>query len=279
MADFATRYGPVAIVAGASEGLGAAFSTALAARGLNLVLLARRAEPLKAFARGLEERYGVSCIALTIDVAAPDAAARLEAEIDFLSLDIGLLVFNAAAALVSNFVDTPADVVDEIVETNVHGLARFCHMLAPRLAARGRGGLLLMSSMSSVRGHALGATYAASKAFTTSLGEGLWAELQPRGVDVRVCCAGAITTPNFVGSSPSETRHHAMPQSPEAVVDVALRSLARRGAGPVVVPGWHNWAADVLLRRVLGRAWGARFMSFNLRRVYGEAGDLRAVRK
>ena len=231
MSDFASRFGPVAIVAGASEGLGAAFSTELAARGLNLVLLARREEPLKALARDLEARFGISCLALTIDVAAEDAAARLEAEIDALSLDVGLLVFNAAAALVSNFVDTPADVVDNIVDTNVRGLARFCHRLAPRLAARGRGGLLLMSSMSSVRGHALGATYAASKAFTTSLGEGLWAELEPRGVDVRVCCAGAITTPNFVGSSPSETRHHAMPQSRRRPSSTS-RCARWRGAAP-----------------------------------------------
>ena len=132
-----------------------------------------------------------------------------------------------------------------------------------------------MSSMSSVRGHALGATYAASKAFTTSLGEGLWAELQPRGVDVRVCCAGAIMTPNFINSSPIETRHQAMPQAPEAVVATALRSLQARGGGPVVVPGLHNWFADVLLRRILTRAQGVRFMSFNLKRMYGEAGDRR----
>ena len=116
--------------------------------------------------------------------------------------------------------------------------------------------------MSSVRGHALGATYAASKAFTTSLGEGLWAELQPRGVDVRVCCAGAITTPNFVGSSPSATRHHAMPQSPEAVVDVALRiGVPARCAETTRKLATEHWLTR------LNRAQAARVGGLNLDRL------------
>ncbi len=166
---FVERYGPWAIVAGASEGIGAAFSRALAARGLNLFLIARRRDELVQFAASLSLAHpGVDVVPIALDLGAADAANVLAEHIAH--ADVGLLVYNACSSRIGGFCCSPAEKLDEIVDTNCRGAIRVAHMMAPRLAARGRGGILLMSSLSGFHGLALGAAYAASKAFTTVLG-------------------------------------------------------------------------------------------------------------
>ena len=126
-----------------------------------------------------------------------------------------------------------------------------------------------MSSMSGFRGHACAATYAASKAFTTSFAEGLWAELEPQGVTVRVCAAGAILTPNFMSVTPEHKRSASFPMTPERVADDALRSLERDGRrGAIVIPGWINWFAAFLMSRLLCSSLAVWLMSKNLREIY-----------
>jgi len=268
--DFAQTHGPWALLLGASEGLGAALADELASRGLNLVLVARRAPKLESFAAALRGRHpDREVMTLALDLGHADAIDVLSRETA--GLDVGLAVFNAAASHIGPFADaSPAD-TQKIVDVNVAGVARFCHAVVPRLVARGRGGLLLMSSVSSFRGHALAASYAASKAFITALGEGLWAELEPRGVTVRVCAAGAISTPSFLDVTPQEGRLASMPMTPEAVARAAVRGL-EKGSGPLVVPGAGPRFVEVLLRRVLSRTDGVRFMSANVRRVYKSRG-------
>ena len=155
-----------------------------------------------------------------------------------------------------------------VVAVNCHGPTRLLRALTPRLLQRAvGGGVLLLGSVSGERGHALAASYAASKAYVTSLGEGLWAELEPHGVHVRVCVAGATLTPNFCAATPEARRARTMPSSPASVARAALSALKQRGAGPVVVAGLQNRLA-VALMNSLPRAWAVRFMSANLRGVY-----------
>ena len=267
-AAFAAHFGPWAVIAGASEGLGAAFAHRLASYGISLVLIARREEPLQELSNKLKAEYGIATLTLSLDIASDAAVEKFSTATT--SLDIGLLVFNAAAASICEFSDATPEALDKIVALNCSGLVRIVRCMVPRLLARECGaGLLLMSSMSGFRGHACAATYAASKAFTTSFAEGLWAELEPQGVTVRVCAAGAILTPNFMSVTPEHKRGASFPMTPERVADDALRSLerdSRRGA--LVIPGWINWFAAFLMSRLLCSSLAVWLMSKNLREIY-----------
>lgn len=251
MVDFAQRYGPWAVVAGASEGLGAAFARALARRGVSVLLIARRAEKLEALVSELKG-LGVDARALAVDLGAAAAAERVLAEAQ--ALDVGLLVFNAALAPRGRFLSLSAKEQRAALDLNGGTLLELTHGLAGRMATRGRGGVVLMSSLTAFQGSPYLATYGATKSFILSLAEALWFELRPAGVDVLGVCAGATRTPNFERTSPQGAPGLL---EPEQVVDEALGAL---GAGPLLVPGAFNRVASFALRRILPRRSAVRLM-------------------
>jgi uncharacterized protein len=242
---FVSKYGPWAIVAGASEGLGAAFAAALAARGLNLLLLARRAEHLRAVAERLRESAKVEVRAEVCDLGRGDLPATLDALAS--DLEIGLVVYNAAYAPVGDLLSRPVDDLLRVVDVNVRGPLVFARAFAPPMAARGRGGIVLMSSLAGYQGAPRIATYAASKAFNIVLAEGLWRELRLHGVDVVVSTAGAVRTPGYATTAAKDA-----PGTLDADV-VANTTLDALGRGPIVVPGAVNRLARFVLGRVLPR--------------------------
>ncbi|HEX2591823.1 MAG TPA: SDR family NAD(P)-dependent oxidoreductase [Rhizomicrobium sp.] len=241
--SFPSKYGPWAIVAGASEGLGAAFAQALAERGVNLLLLARRPDLLESVATPLRAKVEVRTAA--IDLARTDLTTTLE-ELTA-DLDIGLGIYNAAFAPVGEFAQRPLDDLLRVIDVNVRAPLIFARILAPKLVARGQGGLVLMSSLAGYQGAPRIATYAASKAFNIVLGEGLWHELKPHGIDVLVSTAGAIRTPGYAAAAQRDA-----PGTLDAH-DVAEQTLAALGNGPVVIPGTTNRVARFVLGRLLPR--------------------------
>lgn len=243
--SFASKYGPWAVVAGASEGLGAAFASALAARGVHLLLLARRGELLERVAERLRASSGIEVRTEACDLARPDLPAALAALTA--GLDIGLAVYNAAYAPVGDFAARPLEDLIRIVDVNVRGPLVFARTLAPAMIARGRGGIVLMSSLAGLQGATRIAAYAASKSFNIILGEGLWSELKPHGVDVVVACAGGIRTPAYAAAVSREALG-----TLDADV-IAEATLAALGRGPIVVPGAVNKLARFVLTRMLSR--------------------------
>jgi short-subunit dehydrogenase len=251
--SFLSRYGPWAVVAGASEGLGAAFAEALAARGLNLVLLARRVELLAEVKERLGAKNGVEIRTEACDLGRPGLGGVLE---DITrDLDVGIAIYNAAYAPLGNVLERSADDLLRVIDVNVRGPLLFARTLAPAMVSRGRGGIVLMSSMAGFQGTPRIATYAATKAFNTILGEGLWRELGPHGVDVLVSCAGAIRTPGY-----RKTATEDAPGTLDASV-VARRTLDALGHGPTVVPGATNRLARFMLGRVLSRRTAISIMA------------------
>ena len=243
--SFVRRYGSWAVVAGASEGLGAAWADALAARGLNLVLFARRPDALEATAASVRGRPRVEVRTRVFDLADSGFAA----ELDRLAreLEVGFAVFNAAHAPRGQFLDLALEDQLRSVEVNCRGPLTMTHVLGKRMAARGRGGLVLMSSLTAFSGSPFIATYGATKAFNLVLGEGLWFELRSRGVDVLACAAGATLTPGFKRASPDGEPGML---EPAQVVEEALGRLGRTG---VMIPGAFNRFASFLMRRILPR--------------------------
>lgn len=256
---FAQRYGSWAVVAGASEGLGEAFARALAARGLNVLLIARRAALLDELATSIRSESSVEVRTLALDLSGRDLAERLIGAFD--GLEVGMAVYNAAFAPVGNFVDLSLDDLQRVVDVNVRGPVVFAHVLTPAMLGRGRGGLILMSSLAGMQGTPRLAAYAASKAFNTVLAEGLWGELRASGVDVLACCAGAVRTPGYNRSAGKEAPGTLAPE------DVVERTLSQLAAGPGIVPGLVNRIASVALGRVLPRRTAVSIMASNTRNL------------
>jgi uncharacterized protein len=241
------RYGPWALVAGASDGIGASFAGLLAAHGLNLVLVARRTSLLETLADSLTHQHGVAARTVAADLASRDGlSVALES-----TVEVGLLVCNAALAPVGPFEGLSAHTVDTMVELNVTAAVRLTHAYGQMMLNRGRGGVILMSSMASLQGTATVAHYAATKAYLRVLAEGLWYEWRPRGVDVLACCPGLVATPTYRRGSPTPSRLVPPAMHPDAVARQALAALGRR---PVVVPGWRNRVAAGIAARLPRRA-------------------------
>lgn len=240
------RYGPCALVVGASEGIGAAFADALAARGLDLVLVARRPEPLEETAQRLRDERGVQVLTVVGDLRDP-ALVRERLAVVVAEREVGLVVANAALAPVGPFLAEPDDVLAGAVEVNARGAVLLARTVLPPMVGRGRGGLVLMTSVAGLQGSRGLVAYAATKSFLLVLAEGLWAELRPHDVDVLACAAGAVRTPGY-----DRVVSRAAPGTlaPDAVVAAALAHLGR---GPRVVPGAVNQVAAALLTRLLPR--------------------------
>ena len=230
---FAERYGPWAVIAGASEGTGRAFAFKLAREGLDCVLIARREEPLRALAAEIESETGRACITRSVDLAHPDACDRVIEAAG--SRDVGLYISNAGAdPNGAQFLEKDLESWIELVNRNVVTTMRCCHHFGNAMRARGRGGIILVGSGACYSGGSNMAVYSATKAFDLCLGEGLWAEYRHFGVHVLNLILGRTDTPALR----QLLARNGLPvpadlASPEEVAEVGL---ARLPFGPI-----HNW--------------------------------------
>jgi short-subunit dehydrogenase len=193
--DFKQKYGPWALVVGASEGLGAAFADECASRGLNVAIVARRAAALDAVAADLEARHGVQTRKIVGDAADPDFAAAIQAAMA--DLEVGFFLYNCAAEPGGRFVDISLDDHIKNIQVNCTAPTLLTHWAARAMIARGRGGIVLVSSMAALNGLRSWVTYGAAKAYEMILGEGLWDELGMAGVDATGYVVGSTYTPTF----------------------------------------------------------------------------------
>ena len=229
---FAEKYGPWGVVLGASEGLGEAYARGLASRGLNVVVAARRSEPLQRVADDIATQHGVETRPVALDLAGPHFLDQLRAVTD--GLEVGLVVYNGAAGYIGSFLDG-SDAISSIVAVNCTGPLLVCDHFGRLLVDRGRGGIVLMGSAAGLAGSAYNSAYAASKAFDLVLGESLWAEWRDKGVDVIAVIGPAIDTPTYRSSlSPEARAKMPTPMEPAVVVEEVFGAL---GTDPSFVPG------------------------------------------
>lgn len=227
------RYGPWALIAGASEGTGAEFARQLAADGVNCVLVARRQDPLFALAEELTREHGIETVTATIDLSDLDATERMADAAG--NREVGLFIANAGADTNgSQFLDTGIEAWDALVQRNVVTVLRACHRFAGPMRERGRGGIILVGSGACYGGLPGIGVYAASKAFDLVLGEALWAELRPHGVDVLNLIMGRTDTPAH--RELMDRLGVPFPEGTASSAEVAALGLARLPYGPV-----QNW--------------------------------------
>jgi hypothetical protein len=248
------RFGPVALVTGASDGIGRAFAAALAAEGFDLILAARRRPALAALAEDLAARHGVSVEVVAADLGTEAGLAELLAATE--GRDIGLLVAAAGFGTSGRFVEAELATELDMLAVNVRAPLVLAHALGRRFVARGGGGIVLFGSILGFQGVAGSANYAATKAYAQTLAEGLGPELAPFGVRVVAAAPGPIRS----GFAARAGMVMGLAGAPEAVARDALGLLAR-GRGGTVRPGLVSkalgWSLATLPRglrsAVLGR--------------------------
>jgi short-subunit dehydrogenase len=264
MSDFVDKYGPWAVIAGASEGIGAGLADQLAARGLDLVLIARNGGLLDEVATRVREEHGVQARAVVQDLTDPDVIGRVAEATD--GLDVGLVIYNAGASdRTSTFLENEYEYSLKQITLDCIGPVALARHFGPAMRERGRGGIVLVASLACVAGSATLAVYSAVKAFQRNFAEGLWAELRPHGVDV--CCTplGMTYTPALQRMGFEYDPHMHMLSD-----DVAREIVENIGSGPVHVVGELNramasqvWTID---RRSLVEMMSAASMDFASRR-------------
>jgi short-subunit dehydrogenase len=255
-----SAYGPWALVTGAARGLGAEFAEQIAAAGLNLVALDRDAEALASRCEGLRRRHGVEVRAVVSDLCREDFLDDLLPRLG--DLDIHLLVNNAGIAKVAPFLPQDRGFLLDQLHVNTRAVLLLTHAFANRMMARGRGGIIVVSSAAAWMGSALNANYAATKAYDLVFAESLWAELGPYGIDVLGFMPTSTDTRALWAETPDAPRRLVM--SAEATVASALANLGQR---PSLVAGRLNRAVHWLLRSILPRATMIRIGSNALRRM------------
>lgn len=216
------KYGPWALVTGASDGIGQAIAHDLAADGFDLVLVARRRSKLEALAAELSTQHGIQTQVIAADLSDPTAVAAVIAAVQ--GTDIGLLVAAAGYGSSGYFLDQPLDQELNMLDLNTRAVAAMAHHFGQRFAQQGRGGIILFSSLVAFQGVPMSANYAATKAYIQSFAEALHAELAPLGVDVLATAPGPIHS----GFAARADMQMGAALTPETVSNETLRALGRR---------------------------------------------------
>ncbi len=261
--EFRARYGTWALVTGASSGIGDALARDLAARGVSLVLVARRAERLRDLATALRRDYAVEALAVVVDLGREDAIDALVREVG--DRDIGLVCANAGFGEKGDFLDHGVDVYRRMIRLNCESTVAIAHAFVPRLVARGRGGFLVVASTAAFQGTPWTSIYAATKAFDLIFAEGLHEELRAKGVDVVALCPGSTDTegPRRTGVDPAQVPFGMA--TPELVAGAGLDALGRTC---VVVPRVIDRIASFTTRFV-PRRFASRVAGKAIRKVTG----------
>ncbi len=232
------QYGPWAVIAGGSEGVGASFADQLADAGINLVLIARKPRPLRETAERVRAK-GVQVRTLELDLLDPGALESIRAVTD--DVEVGLLVFNAGAnSYGHDFVTGALDPVQDVVALNITAQLALTHHFGALMKARGRGGILLVGSLAGYLGTAHTSVYSASKAFGRIFAEGLWLELREHGVHVLELVLGVTRTPAMERAGLDFSIPGLNVAEPH---DVAREGLAHLPHGPVRIAGGNEATA------------------------------------
>lgn len=254
------RFGPKALITGASDGIGRAIAVQLAEQGFDLILVARGRTALRELALDLGVRFGTETTVIPIDLSAPDAVATVLEETR--GAQIGLVVAAAGFGSVGPFLHQ--DMASEInmVDLNCRSVVELSHGFGQRMAAQGSGGIVLFGSLVGFQGAPLSATYAATKGFVQSFAEGLAPELAAQGVSVLSVAPAQVGT-GFAARAGMQMGKAA---TPETVAKAALVALGKRGTvRPGFLAKFLGWSLAMLPR------WGrVRVMGFIMKGMVGK---------
>ena len=252
------------LITGASTGIGAAFARKLAARGRNVLLVARSEDKLIALCNELGRLTSIRAQYLALDLKQPDAAVQLLEETKKRELEIDMLINNAGFGSMGDFARLDIERELEMIQLNVRAVVDLTHRFLGPMRERRRGTIINVASTAGFQGVPYMATYAATKAFVLSFSEALVEENRLHGIHVMALCPG-VTETNFFETANIDQPPMRPMQTAEEVVETALRALARQKT--VVVSGWTNWftieaerfVPRSVVRKVAAKALRSRF--------------------
>jgi short-subunit dehydrogenase len=245
------RFGPTALITGASDGIGRAFAVQLAEQGFDLILVARRGDVLQDMALDLGTRFGGDVRVLAMDLSDPSAVPDLMSRTE--GTPVGLVVAAAGFGSIGPFLDQDIASAINMVDLNCRSVVELSHGFGQRMAAQKRGGIVSFGSLVGFNGAPFSATYAATKGFVQSFAEGIAAEMRPHGVSVLSVAPGPVGT-GFAARAGMQMGQAATPET------VARSALAALGRQTTVRPGFLakflGWSLAMLPRwgrvRVMG---------------------------
>jgi len=245
------RFGPAAVITGASDGIGRAFAVQLAEQGFDLILVARRGEVLQEIALDLGTRFGGDVRVVAMDLSDPSAVPELMSLTE--NTPVGLVVAAAGFGSIGPFLKQDMASKINMVDLNCRSVVELSYGFVQRMSANGRGGIVLFGSLVGFNGAPLSATYAATKGFVQSFAEGIAAEMRPHGVSVLSVAPGPVGT-GFAARAGMQMGQAATPEM------VARSALAALGRQTTVRPGFLakflGWSLAMLPRwgrvRVIG---------------------------
>ncbi len=248
--QIAAKYGPWAVVTGASAGIGEEFARQLAEEGLNLVLIARREERLHELAEELKAKNGILTRVVAIDLVDAGSLDAIDAATN--DIEVGLLINNAGVENHGAFIGQDLLAETKLLQLNVVAPMQLAHHFARKMKQRHRGGILFVSSTGGYGAWPYVANYAASKAYVLTLGESLHYELAKHGVDVTVLSPGLTKTAmaDGIGADVDFAKFPLKTMQPVAVVKTGLKALGRK---PSVIPGVWNKVLGFASKRLLSR--------------------------
>ena len=259
--SFKDKYGPWALVTGASTGIGKELAKQVAREGLNVVLIARRENLLHDLKQEIERNHQIKIRVIAMDLLEHEAIKTLDEKTK--DLDIGLLIPNAGMELSGEFVDGDMQQHSALVQLNTLVPMQIANVFGKRLKERGKGGILFLSSLFAYQGIPYVANYAASKAYILTLGEALNIELSPYGVDVAVLSPGLTATEMSENMSVDFKKMPIFSMHPAQVARAGLRTLGKK---TTIVPGllnkiyaWEN--------RFIPRTWPIKLFGFLVHRA------------
>jgi uncharacterized protein len=243
------KYGSWCLVTGASSGIGLEFAGALAAEGLNTILVARRKDRLESLARELKAKYGVQSLVIEQDLSLPGAARSVVSRLG--DIEVGLLVLNAGFGFFGDFIEQDPARLEKMIALNCTSTTLLARLVLPGMVERRKGALILVSSVLGFLPMPRHSAYAATKAYDLMLGESLWPELKNHGIDVLNLCP-ALTRTEFhqVAGSPDDGQSRQA--EPEYIVRLALKGLGR---SLTVFP--RDGLLISFITRILTRKWTA----------------------
>ncbi|MEK6282299.1 MAG: SDR family oxidoreductase [Acidobacteriota bacterium] len=254
------------LITGASSGIGEVFARKLAARGRNVLLVARSEEKLITLCNELGRSHSIRAQHVAMDLSKPESPARLFEEAEKRSLTVDMLINNAGFGSFGDFSKLEVERELNMIDLNVRSLVDLTYRFLIPMRGRKQGAIINVASTAGFQAVPFMATYAATKAFVLSFSEALWEENRPHGIKVMALCPG-VTETNFFEAAHGQKPPARPAQTPEDVVETALRGLARGKSH--IVSGWTN-RAMVEAERVAPRDLVTRMAGRMMRGQYDE---------
>lgn len=235
MTPFKEKYGPWALITGATSGIGEAISHQLASKGINIVLVARKEAELAAKAFVLQTKYQIETKTISADLSSNDGIEIVKNESNDLS--IGLLTLAAGLEVNGSFEKNDIQKELKVIQININATLQLTHHFSQKMVAKGKGGILLVASLSGHMPNPYFANYAGTKAYVLNFGASLYGELKPKGVDVTVLSPGLTNTPMIKDNGVDFSKTPMQAMSPENVAQTAVNAIGKK---LIAIPGGKN---------------------------------------